>query len=160
MLGVTGQQRESSLKSIDNLVSYKWNVVEIYPKVFFETYVLADWGHAFDNADVHDAWAGCCFGMQDHCAVLYNGDVILCCIDYDGNTKVGSVNGSSLEEILSSEKVGEIVRGFKKMKLVHPYCRRCLGSSSRLSWLVKPIVSAAGLKVLKPFFYKHTKLHP
>ena len=42
--------------------------------------------------------------MQDHCAVLYNGDVILCCIDYDGNTKVGNVSDSSLEEILSSER--------------------------------------------------------
>ena len=159
MLGVDGPERESSLNRIDDLVSYKWNVVEVYPNVFFETYVLADWGHAFDDTDVHDAWAGCCFGMQDHFAVLHNGDVILCCIDYDGNTKVGNVSDSSLEEILSSEEVGRIVSGFKKMKLVHPYCKRCLGSKSRLSWLVKPIVSAAGLKVLKPFFYKHTKLH-
>ncbi len=159
MLGVNGPERESSLKRINDLVSYKWNVVEVYPNVFFETYVLADWGHAFDDTDVHDAWAGCCFGMQDHFAVLHNGDVILCCIDYDGNTKVGNVSDSSLEEVLSSAKVGNIVRGFKQMKLVHPYCKRCLGSKSRLSWLLKPVVSVAGLKVLKPFFYKHTKLY-
>jgi len=159
MLGFSGRERESALARIDKLVSYKWNVVEIYPKVFFETYVLADWGHAFDDSGVHDAWAGCCFGMQDHFAVLYNGDVILCCIDYDGNTKVGNISSSSIEEILSSDAVGEIVKGFRQMRLVHPYCRRCLGSKSRLTWLVKPIESAAGLKVLKPFFYKHTKLH-
>jgi radical SAM protein with 4Fe4S-binding SPASM domain len=159
MLGLEGQKRDSALKHIDNLVSYKWNVVEVYPNVFFETYVLSDWGHAFDEAAVHEAWAGCCFGMQDHFAVLHNGDVILCCVDYDGKTKVGNVKDSSLEEILSSRQVGEIVKGFSKMRLVHPYCKRCLGSKSRISWLFKPLVSAVGLKILKPFFYKHTKLY-
>ncbi len=159
MLDVDKEQREDSLKRIDKLVSYKWNVVEVWPNVFFETYVLSDWGHAFGDSGIREAWAGCCFGMQDHFAVLHNGDVILCCIDYDGNTKVGNVRESSLEEILSTKLVGEIVQGFSKMKLVHPYCRRCLGSKSLMSWLFKPVVSAAGLKVLKPFFYKKTKLH-
>ena len=152
------EKKDLALKRIDRLVAYKWNVVEVYPKVFFETYVLSDWGHAFGDEPIHDAWGGCCFGMQDHFAVLYNGDVILCCIDYDGNTKIGNVGNASLTEILSSERVGEIVRGFKKMKLVHPYCKRCLGSKSRWSWLVKPVISAAGLKLLKPVFYKNTRL--
>lgn len=159
MLEVGEKKRETALKRIDSLSSYKWNVVEVYPKVFFETYVLSDWGHAFDDAPVHEAWAGCCFGMQDHFAVLHNGDVILCCVDYDGKTSVGNVRDSSLTEVLSSERVGEIVAGFRKFQLVHPYCKRCLGSKSRLSWLVKPVASVAGLKVLKPFFYKHTKLY-
>ncbi|HTZ18964.1 MAG TPA: radical SAM/SPASM domain-containing protein [Dissulfurispiraceae bacterium] len=159
MLRIDNEKRESALKRIDKLVSYKWNVVEVWPNVFFETYVLSDWGHAFGENGVREAWAGCCFGMQDHFAVLYNGDVVLCCIDYDGNTKVGNVRESSLEEILSSTQVGEIVSGFRKMKLVHPYCRKCLGSKSLLSWIFKPVVSAAGIKVLKPFFYRHTKLY-
>jgi len=159
ILGFNGKERESALDRIKKLVSYKWNVAEIYPNVFFETYVLADWGHAFDDSDVHDAWAGCCFGMRDHFAVLHNGDVILCCIDYDGNARVGNAKNKSLEDILSSDTVGNIVRGFRQMKLVHPYCKRCLGSKSRLTWLVKPIASVAGLKVLKPFFYKHIKIY-
>jgi len=158
MLAVDNEKKDLALKRIDSLVAYKWNVVEVYPKVFFETYVLSDWGHAFGDDTIHDAWGGCCFGMQDHFAVLYNGDVILCCVDYDGNTKVGNVSNSSLEEILSSETVGEIVRGFRKMQLVHPYCKRCLGSKSRISWLFKPLVSAAGIKLLKPVFYKNTRL--
>ena len=35
--------------------------------------------------------------MLDHFAGRHNGDVILCCIDYDGNTKVGNVSASSLD---------------------------------------------------------------
>jgi len=159
MLEIDSKEREAAFQKIDNLVSYKWNVVEVWPNVFFETYVLSDWGHAFGGNGVREAWAGCCFGMQDHFAILHNGDVVLCCIDYDGNTKVGNVRESTIEEILSSKQVGDIVKGFRKMKLVHPYCRKCLGSRSFISWLFKPVVSAAGLKMLKPFFYKHSKLY-
>ncbi len=158
-LGIDIKKRNSAFDSIDRLVSYKWNVVEILPNVFFETYVLSDWGHAFGEDKIREAWAGCCFGMQDHFAVLYNGDVTLCCIDYDGNTVIGNVQESSLFEVLNSERLGEIMKGFGRFGLVHPYCRKCLGSKSFLSWLVKPVVSIAGIKLLKPFFYKTSKIY-
>jgi len=132
--------------------------VEIYPDVFFETYMLEDWGHAFDSGKVYDAWAGYCFGMRDHFSILHNGDVVLCCVDFNGRTKLGNLNNSSLKEVLSSEEVGKIVKGFKKFQLVHPYCKRCLGSGSVLSWLLKPVMSITVLKTLKPFFYKRTKV--
>lgn len=158
MLGLEQAQRDGAMKNIEALVSYKWNVVEVYPKVFFETYVLDDWGHAFEDETIHDAWAGYCFGMRDHFSILYNGDVALCCMDFDGNTKIGNLYESSLKEILSTGELGRIVGGFKKFQLVHPYCKRCMGSRSRASWLIKPVASVVGLKVLKPFFYKRTRL--
>lgn len=158
LLGIDEETRKAAFANIDRLVSYKWNVIEVCPGVFFETYVLDDWGHAFADERIRDAWAGYCFGMRDHFAVLHNGDVTLCCIDFDGNTVVGNVRESSLKEVLSSEEVGRIVEGFKKLKLVHPYCKRCMGSRSFGSWLVKPVASVAGLKLLKPFFYKRTRL--
>ncbi|HAK89461.1 MAG: radical SAM protein [Nitrospirae bacterium GWC2_46_6] len=159
MLGVERDKRDEAMKRIEKLVSYKWNVVEIYPNVFFETYMLEDWGHAFDDESVRDAWAGYCFGMRDHFAVLHNGDVALCCVDFDGRTKIGNLHESSLKEVLSSDEVGRIVEGFKRFKPVHPYCKRCLGSKSRTSWILKPIVSVLALKTLKPFFYSKTKLY-
>lgn len=149
---------ERSLEAgINSLVPYKWNVIEILPNIFFETYVLDGWGHAFED-DVRDAWSGCCFGMRDHFAILYNGDVVLCCMDYDGHTRMGNLVDSSLKEILSCPELKQIVEGFERYRLVHPYCRRCQGSHSFLSWLVKPVASVLGLKILKPYFYKHTKL--
>lgn len=159
ILGVDQKKRDYALGKINRLVSYKWNVVEIYPKVFFETYVLEDWGHAFSKDKIHDAWAGYCFGMRDHFSILCNGDVTLCCVDFDGHTKLGNLNESSLKEILSSEKLKEIIEGFNHFRVVHPYCKHCLGSRSRASWLFKPIVSILLLKTLKPFFYSKTKLY-
>ena len=159
ILGVNKEKRISAFQKLNKLVSHKWNVVEIYPNVYFETYVLNEWGNAFDPQDIREAWGGYCFGMRDHFSILHNGDVILCCIDYDGQTAIGNINDSSLEEILSSDRFGEIMKGFKRFQLVHPHCKRCLGSQSFSSWLVKPIASVIGLKVLRPFFYTHTKIY-
>jgi MoaA/NifB/PqqE/SkfB family radical SAM enzyme len=158
ILGVESHEREKAMKGIQHLVSYKWNVVEIYPRIFFETYVLDDWVGAFDDEKIYRAWAGYCFGMRDHFSILYNGDVVLCCVDYDGYTALGNLHNSSLLEILSSEELGKIIEGFKQFRVVHPYCKRCLGSRTVSSWLLKPVASIMALKVLKPVFYKKTTL--
>jgi len=159
ILGLEDGKRARALKNIDRLVSYKWNVVEVYPGIFFETYMLEDWGHAFEDERIYDAWAGYCFGMRDHFSILYNGDVTLCCVDFDGHTRMGNIRDSSLRDILSSDELGRIVTGFKRYRVLHPYCKRCLGSKSRLTWLFKPLVSILALKTLKPFFYVKTKLY-
>lgn len=158
-IGAPDGMREKGLKRIGKLVSYKWNVAEVAPNVFFETYILSNWGHAFGGGRVREAWGGYCYGMRDHFAVLYNGDVTLCCIDFDGKTAVGNLNGSTLRDVLSSDEVGRIMAGFRRLRLVHPYCRRCLGSGSFASWLVRPIADALVLKGLKPFFYKRSRLY-
>ncbi len=158
ILGVEGRMRQAAIKRIGRLSSLAWNVVEVAPKVFFETYVLDDWGHAFGAEGIRDAWGGYCYGMRDHFGILYNGDVVLCCMDFDGNTAVGNLHGSTLLEVLSSERVRAIVEGFGRYKLVHPHCRRCLGSRSLASWIFKPAVSVLVLKTLKPLFYRQTSL--
>jgi MoaA/NifB/PqqE/SkfB family radical SAM enzyme len=159
IVGFDEEKREKAFAGIERLVSYKWNVVEVYPNVFFETYVLDDWGHAFEEGDVRDAWAGYCFGMKDHFSILYNGDVTLCCIDFDGQTAIGNLRESTLEKILSSAKLGEILAGFRRYRLVHPYCKKCLGSRSLASSLIKPIASVVGLTLLKPFFYRQIRIY-
>lgn len=49
LIGAGEEVRQEAFRRIGDLVSFKWNVVEIYPNVFFETYVLEDWGHAFSD---------------------------------------------------------------------------------------------------------------
>ena len=44
-----------------------------------------------------------CLGGKTHLGVLVNGDVVLCCLDYLGKTKIGNLNQNSLEEILSGD---------------------------------------------------------
>ncbi|AFM24215.1 radical SAM/SPASM domain-containing protein [Desulfomonile tiedjei] len=146
-------------KHIGKIRIHGWNVIEIAPKIFIETYVLTDWGNAFAENNLIEANRGYCFGMRDHFAILYTGDVVLCCVDFDGKTGIGNLNDKNLSEILASPELEKIMEGFKTGKLVHPHCRRCLGTSSRLASWIKPVASVLGLKVLKPFFYRKYKLY-
>lgn len=143
---------------INKIGIHGWNVIEIVPKIFVETYVLTDWGNAFSNSSIIEAERGYCFGMRDHFAILYNGDVTLCCIDFDGKTSLGNIADTPLIDILNSPELEEIMAGFAGGRLVSPHCKRCLGSSSVLGSLVKPAASYLGLKILKPFFYRKYRL--
>jgi radical SAM protein with 4Fe4S-binding SPASM domain len=56
---------------------------------------------------------------------LYNGDVVLCCMDYNRETVFGNINDNTLQEIFSSEKFLEI----KKKSIQKPedfICARCI----------------------------------
>lgn len=152
LMGLSGPRR------LDRLTSHRWEVVEVLPRVYLETYLLGDWGHAFHPGPIRPAWGGYCFGMRDHFAILHNGDVTLCCLDYDGQTAIGNVKENTLEEILKGTRLGEIMAGFPRLKLVHPYCQFCLGSASYLSWVAKPVLSVAGLFLLKPLLHRQTRL--
>ena len=158
-VGPNAPDLDRALERINKLGVYQWNVVEIMPQVYFETYILSDWGHAFQDGKVLGAWAGYCDGMRDHFAVLHNGNVTLCCIDYEGKTALGNLHDKSLADILSSEKLGKIMNGFKVFRPVHPYCKFCLGSKSRLSWAFKPVLSVIGLHALRPYFYRQVKIY-
>lgn len=158
LMDVNGGDLDKALKRVNKLMAYKWNVVEILPNLFFETYLLGDWGHAFHDGHVREAWAGFCFGMRDHFAVLQNGDVTLCCIDFDGKTVIGNLHDQSLKDVLSSDEVGRIMQGFKRLKPVHPHCKVCMGGKSVSSWLTKPMQTVLFLYALKPFFYNKARL--
>jgi hypothetical protein len=158
-LGLVPVPRKTLLKKIGKIGIHGWNVIEISPRIFIETYILTDWGNAFADGNVVDANRGYCFGMRDHFAVLYSGDVVLCCMDFDGQTSLGTLQESSLSEILRSTRLKKIMEGFQNGALVEPYCRRCLGSDSRVGSWIKPLMSIIGLKVLKPFFYRKYRLY-
>jgi radical SAM protein with 4Fe4S-binding SPASM domain len=58
--------------------------------------------------------------------VLWNGDVTVCCIDYDGKLKIGNIRNESLNELWVGSKV-------ERMRAVHrarefektPICNKC-----------------------------------
>jgi MoaA/NifB/PqqE/SkfB family radical SAM enzyme len=151
-------ERERLIKKINKISIHGWNVIEISPKIFIETYILTDWGNAFAGEELVENRRGYCFGMRDHFAILHTGDVVLCCVDFDGRTAVGNLKNASLLDILRSPELERIVKGFHRGILLDPHCRHCLGSSSRIGSWVKPAASIIGLKFLKPFFYRKHRL--
>lgn len=70
-----------------------------------------------------------CWRIKEWLHILYDGDIILCCMDYHKETVMGNINDfESLEELLTSSRFLEIMR--KSLGLIESeegfICRRCL----------------------------------
>ncbi len=68
---------------------------------------------------------GTCYGLRKQLAILVNGDVVPCCMDAEGELKLGNIFKEPLEQILTTEKASNIVTGFQKRELIEPFCRTC-----------------------------------
>lgn len=143
-----------ALEKIQKLSTFKWNVVNIVPNVYFETYLLNSWGNAFVGDNYVPSKIGYCSALTDHFAILTNGDLTYCCVDYNGETAAGNVFESSIVEILNSPAVIAAVEGFKNFRVVHPHCQKCLGGSSWIKSVGNQLGSIVIWKFLKDFFYK------
>ena len=110
---------------------------------------FADWGNAFTTRKVFPARLGCCGFALSSVGILSNGQVTICCADYDGHTSLGNLRTESLAALLSSDKARTIRQGFDEMKIVHPYCQRCFGSTNRIKALFKGLASIYFFRMLK-----------
>ena len=73
--------------------------------------------------------------------VCYNGDVLLCCVDWWRTEVMGNLKEQSLQEIWTSERMQEIRRGHaeKDASVLPQICRDCRVSyfASRQHFLLK-----------------------
>ena len=113
--------------------------------IFIRPFV--DWGNAFNSGVVHPCRVGYCGLAFTNMGVLSNGDSVICCGDYDGHTSLGSLRDNSITQLLGSEKAQNIAKAFRHFKILHPYCRRCLGSSNAAMSFVKGISSIFLFKI-------------
>ncbi len=150
---------EAALRKL-SLADPKFVRIDEHIKVYVQP--LADWGNAFTDRKVYPAHIGSCGYALSNVGVLNNGEVTICCADYDGKTSLGNLNNSSLSGILSSEKAQAIREGFGKMKVVHPYCQRCIGSPNRVKALFKGLMSIYLFRMLsfQPARVKEVALIP
>ncbi len=68
---------------------------------------------------------GFCYGLDSHFAILSSGKVAPCCLDKDAVVNLGDINKNSISEILSSKRVLDIQKGFRKKELVEELCQKC-----------------------------------
>lgn len=66
-----------------------------------------------------------CYGLRDQLGVLWDGTVVPCCLDHDGDLALGNLFRQDMETILSSPRAQAIYDGFSQKKAVEPLCRRC-----------------------------------
>jgi tetratricopeptide (TPR) repeat protein/MoaA/NifB/PqqE/SkfB family radical SAM enzyme len=57
--------------------------------------------------------------------VLWNGDVTLCCLDYDGQLKVGNIRDDSIESVMQSEAATDLRASMLGRRPLPPICQKC-----------------------------------
>lgn len=66
-----------------------------------------------------------CYGLRDQVGVLWDGTVVPCCLDHEGDVPLGNLYETSLEEILSGPRAAAIYQGFSQGEAREDLCRRC-----------------------------------
>ena len=90
--------------------------------------VFLEYGEKFDWPDLQ-AEEGTehlfCYGLRDQLGILWDGTVVPCCLDHEGDIALGNLFAQDLDEILNSPRAKAIYHGFTARKAAEPLCRRC-----------------------------------
>ena len=90
--------------------------------------VFLEWGEVFDWPDLSAPEGDgptFCYGLRDQVGVLWDGTVVPCCLDHEGDIPLGSLYRQSLEDILQSPRARSIYEGFSQHQAREPLCLRC-----------------------------------
>ena len=90
--------------------------------------VFLEWGEKFDWPDLSvppSDRPAFCYGLRDQVGVLWDGTVVPCCLDHEGDVTLGSLRTQTLEEILNSPRAQAIYDGFSHGRASEELCRRC-----------------------------------
>lgn len=109
--------------------------IRLTEKLFLFVQLFMDWGNAFCAKKVYPARRGKCSFAFTAPSILSDGAVTICCGDFDGAARIGDANQTPLDQILRGEEAQRLWDGFKRNRLLHPYCQRCLGATNPiLAW--------------------------
>lgn len=106
-----------------------WQGTTLAPNIFLE------WGERFDWPDLSasdGAPPSFCHGLRDQIGVLWDGTVVPCCLDHEGDVPLGNLYAQELDDILNSPRARAIYDGFSQSRAVEELCRRC-GFARRFS---------------------------
>lgn len=90
--------------------------------------IFLDWEEEFVWPSLqHDFVSdfGTCYGMRYQVAILVDGTVTPCCLDSNGEAKLGNVFDTSFSDIVNSYTAKKIKHGFEKNIAYHELCKRC-----------------------------------
>lgn len=90
--------------------------------------VFLEYGEKFDWPDLgapEGSEKMFCYGLRDQLGVLWDGRVVPCCLDHEGDLALGNLFDQDMEEILQSPRAKAIYEGFSRKEAVEELCRRC-----------------------------------
>jgi hypothetical protein len=142
------QHLPATLRQIQRATVFQENQIFVTDKLSLHTRFVGDWASHFQKKNLK-AQVGYCPGLQENFGILWNGDFVFCCTDYNGRTSTANFQAMSIRDYLRTDTVQETVAGFQHFKIRHPHCQQCLGDSSHLKSIGKQIGSVLYFKCWK-----------
>ena len=68
---------------------------------------------------------GFCYGLKTHISILSNGDIVPCCLDANGEIKLGNIFEDTLDVVLNGDTYKSLLKSFEDNKSLHPLCKSC-----------------------------------
>ncbi len=114
------------LNTLENYFPKPWaeerNGTRIGEKIYIQYGDKFDWP-TLESNDINEKVF--CYGLRDQIGILSNGTVVPCCLDNNGEIKLGNIFEEDLEKILNSEKAQSIYNGFSNRTACEDLCKRC-----------------------------------
>ena len=114
------------LNTLENYFPKPWveerNGTRIGERIYIEYGDKFDWP-SLENDNVEEKIF--CYGLRTQIGVLADGTVVPCCLDNNGEIKLGNIFEDSMEDILNSPKALNIYNGFSNRNACEELCKRC-----------------------------------
>ncbi len=90
-------------------------------------FTLHNFGDGRNYYDSHtDKISSTCYYPWHTMVILYDGRVVICCLDYNGVQVVGDVNKNTIKEIWNSEQYKKVRNDFKNLRYSdYSICTKC-----------------------------------
>ncbi|MBL1179157.1 radical SAM/SPASM domain-containing protein [Pantanalinema sp. GBBB05] len=120
------QEIKTDLDAID---WHWWNpVIWLNQQIYLEIRPTLNWGNTMTQQTIIPTTTGYCDALKEKMGILVNGDVVICCIDYEGEQVIGNIQQQPLSHILNSELAQKIRRDFANHIVSLKKCQYCLGA--------------------------------
>ncbi len=103
-VGLLSKQKDTN----DNLSLLKEKLIN---HAYFDKIVLENWK---EWLDLKDDKRFACKHLKYYCMILYNGDVTVCCMDFNATLVIGNINDNSIKEIWNSQKYNRFRKEIKE----------------------------------------------
>ena len=100
----------------------RWSGYRLSKNIFLEYDGIFTWPNESNANPCED---GFCHGLLDQIAILSDGTVVPCCLDCEGEIKLGNIFNEPLIKIISSDRTVKMRENLIKGKLTEDLCRKC-----------------------------------
>lgn len=119
-------EQASSKKIIEKLEKYyKTNLNgnnKIQDNIYLDREIPFIWPDLNNNYYNEE---GSCMGLRSHIGILVNGDIVPCCLDYNGTITLGNILNDKIDDILKGKRAKNMQENFLNNKKYEEFCRHC-----------------------------------